>query len=80
MLTQPHPYAGMGTNIAGLWGKAAQQLKDITKQPGSAEAEAALTSVQDLIDKLQDLPTPPKAVWKKLVQQKKVSEHSAHAT
>ena len=60
----------MGTNLAGSWQKAVKLLQDCsTRQAHSAEAEAAL---HDLIVKLDGLPTPPKAVWKKLVQQLQV--------
>ena len=63
----------MGTNVAAAWQKVAKLLQDCsTKQPGSAEA--ALSSVQQLLGKLPTLPQAPKAVWKKLVQQQKVSE------
>jgi hypothetical protein len=63
----------MGTNVAASWQKAAKLLQDCsTRQPNSAEAQTAVQSVHDLISKLMDLPTPPKAVWKKLVQQLQV--------
>jgi hypothetical protein len=65
--------AGMGTNVAAAWQKVAKLLQDCsTKQPGSAEA--ALSSIKQLLGKLPTLPPAPKAVWKKLVQQQKVSE------
>jgi hypothetical protein len=70
----------MGTNVAGAWDKAAKLLQESsTKQPGSAEANAVLRRVQDsnLLDKLDELPTQPKAVWKKLVLQLKVCQARA---
>lgn len=60
----------MGTNVAALWQKVAKLLQDCsTLHADSIEAQAALHSVHDLVEKLLQLPTPPKAVWKKLVQQ-----------
>jgi hypothetical protein len=65
--------AGMGSNVAGSWQQAVKLLeKCSTMQTGSAEAKAALRSVRGLIDKLNGLPTPLKAVWKKLVHQLQV--------
>lgn len=65
--------AGMGTNVAGSWQKAVKLLQECSsKQSDSAEADAAECRVHDLIDKLMELPTPPKAVWKKMVQQLQV--------
>jgi hypothetical protein len=67
--------AGMGTNVAGAWDKAAKLLQESsTMQPGSVVANTALRCVQDLTDRLEQLPTQPKAVWKKLVQQLKVRQ------
>jgi hypothetical protein len=72
-LKYPAASAGMGTNIAGAWQEVAKLLQDYsTKQPGSADANAALDQVQHLVAKLDQLPSPPKAIWKKLVQQIKV--------
>lgn len=63
----------MGTNVAGAWDRAAKLLHESsTKQPSSAEAQAALISVQHLVDHVCELPPAPKAVWKKLVQELKV--------
>jgi hypothetical protein len=63
----------MGTNVAALWQKAVKLLQDCSaRQNGSTEANAALKGATDLIDKLTELPNPPKAVWKKLVQQLQV--------
>lgn len=62
----------MGTNVAGLWQKAAKLLQDSTRQTDSAGQEATLRTVHGFIGMLYELPTPPKAVWKKLVQQLKV--------
>jgi hypothetical protein len=68
------PSAGMGTNVASTWDKVAKLLQEgSTKQPDSAEASTALVIVQHLVDKVCELPSPPKAVWKKLVLQLKVS-------
>jgi hypothetical protein len=58
----------MGTNVAGSWQKAAELLQVCSKGSDS-EAVAAWHSVQGLVLKLDQLPAPPKAVWKKLVQQ-----------
>jgi hypothetical protein len=66
----------MGTNVASLWQKAVKLLQSCSTRQfdnSDAEAEAVVHRVCDLIDKLKDLPTPPKAVWKKLVQQLQVS-------
>lgn len=69
--------AGMGTNAAAMWDKVAKLLQDCSNmQPDSADADAVLDSVHRLMRKLEQLPTPPKAVWKKLVQQLKVSQLS----
>jgi hypothetical protein len=63
----------MGTNVAGTWQETAKILQDCsTKQPGRAAARMAVCSVQNLLNKLLELPSQPKAVWKKLVQQLKV--------
>jgi hypothetical protein len=63
----------MGTNLAGSWQKVVKLLQECsTRQTGSTGTEAVIRSVQDLIDKMQHLPAPPKAVWKKLVQQLQV--------
>lgn len=62
----------MGTNVAGAWDRAAKLLQSSTKQPISAEAQAALISVQHLVYHVCELPPAPKAVWKKLVQELKV--------
>ena len=63
----------MGTNVAGLLQKAVKLLQDCsTRQTDSAEAQAALHSLQEINGKLHDLPTPAKAVWKKLVHQLQV--------
>jgi hypothetical protein len=73
--------AGMGTNAAGAWQKVAKLLQECrTKQLNSAEVVPTLKSVQQLLDRLEKLPAAPKAVWKKLVQQLKVSEasHNIH--
>jgi hypothetical protein len=65
----------MGTNAAAMWAKVAKLLQDCsTMQPGSADADAVLDGVYRLMEKLVELPTPPKAVWKKLVQQHKVGQ------
>ena len=65
--------AAMGTNVAGSWQKAAKLLQEYsTRQADTQEAKAALRSVQELLVKLEKLPMPPKAVWKKLVQQLQV--------
>jgi hypothetical protein len=69
----------MGTNVAGSWQKAVKFLEECnTKQTGTIEAEAALRRVHDSFAKLRELPTPPKAVWKKLVQQLQVCCSCAH--
>jgi hypothetical protein len=60
----------MSANVAVLWQRAVKLLQDCSS--GSADAESSLQSVQDLLEKLEQLPTPPKAVWKKLVQQLQV--------
>jgi hypothetical protein len=77
----------MGTNVAALWQKAVKLLQDcstrqnnsaasasaiLLQQNNSAEAQSAVQSVQDLMKKLDELPTPPKAVLKKIVQQLQV--------
>ena len=63
----------MARNVAGSWQKAVQLLQDCnTRQTASTEAQAAVRSVKGLIGQLQGHPTPPKAVWKKLVQQMQV--------
>jgi hypothetical protein len=67
--------AGRGTNVAAAWQKVVKLLQDCsTKQPG--KADAALSDVQKLLRRLATLPPAPKAVWKKLVQQQKVSEEA----
>ena len=51
--------AGMGTNVALLWDKAAKMLQECsTMQPGSADADAVLDNVEQVMVKLQELPTP----------------------
>jgi hypothetical protein len=73
--------AGMGTNVAGAWDKAAKLLQESsTMQPHSVVANTALRTVQDLTDRLEQLPSQPKAVWKKLVQQLKVGARHATST
>ncbi len=63
----------MGTSVAAIWAKAAKQLLECTtKEPGSGEAQALLLEAKGLVYKLQLDPTPPKAAWKKLVQQYQV--------
>jgi hypothetical protein len=72
----------MGTNAAVLWQKAAELLQesssrqtnsaDVLLSPYTLEAQPALRRVHDLLEKLHNLPTPPKAVWKKVVQQLQV--------
>lgn len=63
----------MARNVAGSWQKVVKLVQDCsTRQAESAEAQAAVQSVQDLIGQLKQLPTPPKAVWKKVVQQLQV--------
>jgi hypothetical protein len=62
----------MATSIAGSWQRAAKLLDCSTRLTNRAEAEAVLQGVNDLISKLMDLPTPPKGVWKKIVQQLQV--------
>jgi hypothetical protein len=69
----------MGTNVAGVWDKAAKLLLDCTTQQPGAEADASLLRATTLTDKLGQLPSPPKAVWKKLVQQLKVNA-AGHCT
>jgi hypothetical protein len=66
----------MGTNVAGSWQKAVKLLQDIqllqdctAKEADREKAVAALEKLVDLVYKLEHLPTPPKAVWKKLLQQ-----------
>ncbi len=63
----------MGTSVAAAWAKAAKQLLECTtKEPGSAEAHALLQEAKGQVYKLQLASTPPKAAWKKLVQQHQV--------
>jgi hypothetical protein len=63
----------MGTSAAVSWQKVVKLLQQCSiRQTNSKEAEAAVNSVNELIGKLHKLPTPPKAVWKKLVQQLQV--------
>ena len=59
----------MGSNAAHLWQRAAKLLQECST--GSGDTESALRSVRDL-GKLEKLPLPPKAVWKKVVQQLQV--------
>jgi hypothetical protein len=71
----------MGTNVAALWQKVVKLLQDCTLHADSIEAQAALQSVEfELVEKLLQLPTPPKAVWKKLVQQLQVRIILRHIT
>lgn len=60
----------MGTNFATSWQRIAKLLQDGSS--GSATADAAVRSVVGELDRLKQLPMPPKAVWKKLVQNMKV--------
>lgn len=60
---------GMATNVAASWQKVVKLLQDCsTIQTGSAAGQAAVHSVERLIIMLHQTPTPPKAVWKKLLQ------------
>ncbi len=69
----------MGTNFASMWQKAAKLVScSSTKQQGSPEAEAASLSAMALMNQLEQLNLPPKAVWKKLVQQMKVGCRTLH--
>lgn len=60
----------MGANVVTAWEQALRLLHDCN--PGSSRRSAAADSLSQLLDKLQQLPAPPKAAWKKLVQQLKV--------
>lgn len=60
----------MGANFATNWQRVAKLLQDGSS--GGANADAAVRSVVGMLDKLEQLHTPPKAVWKRLVQQMKV--------
>ena len=67
--------AGMAT--AGAWQKAARLVQHCCdQQPGTAEEAAACYDAHELIEQLQRQPPPPKAAWKKLVQQLKVGTHA----
>lgn len=66
-------FADMGANVATSWQQVVKLLQDCSTRPtDSAEAQAALQSVHKITCKLEKLDTPPKAVWKKLVQQLQV--------
>jgi hypothetical protein len=62
----------MGTNTLAVWEQCTKQLQILTADPASAAAAAAAGRMLVLCDKLDTLPAPPKAGWKKLIQQLKV--------
>ena len=62
----------MGANVVASWQKVVKLLQDCSTRQTDSAAEAALQSVHKLTCQLEKFPTPPKAVWKKLVQQLQV--------
>lgn len=62
----------MGANVIAAWEQAVRLLHDCNRHAGSAQSSACCAAVEQLLDKLTELPTPPKALWQKLVQQLKV--------
>jgi hypothetical protein len=61
----------MGAKVTAAWEQAVRLLHDCNIHSGG-EQSACCAAVEQLLDKLTALPTPPKAVWKKLVQELKV--------
>lgn len=70
----------MGTSVVGLWGQAVQLLRDATKDAASCADLSLFFRVKPVHDKLNSLPPPPKATWRKLVQQEVCHAVCAHAT
>jgi hypothetical protein len=62
----------MGSSVVTAWEQALRLLHDCSEHPGSTRQSAAADSLSQLLNKLQQLPAPPKAAWKKLVLQLKV--------
>jgi hypothetical protein len=62
----------MGTKALATWEQCTKQLQILAADPASAASAVAAGRILVLCDKLDTLPAPPKAVWKKLIQQLKV--------
>jgi hypothetical protein len=61
----------MGSSTVSLWQQAVKLLGDGIQTPADG--------IEALVAKLQGLPPPPKAVWKRLVQQLQVRTPHTHS-
>ena len=68
----------MKTSLLGLWEKVLKLLQDRTLDLDPADIPQ-YHSVRDLVDKLRNMPPPPKSTWKKLVQQLQVRTSTTHS-
>jgi hypothetical protein len=55
-----------------VWQQAVKALQEMTKDSYSCQSFTRYDALDALCTKLKDLPPPPKAAWKKLVQQLQV--------
>lgn len=62
----------MGSGAVGVWEQAVKALQVMTKDSHCCQSLTQYDAVDALAEKLKSLPPPPKAAWKKLVQQVQV--------